>query len=398
MFEKKADIVVAGGGIAGVCAAISASRNNAKVILIEKTIWLGGLATCGLINIYEPLCDGNGHQVTFGLSEELLHRSFFYGPGNIPENWQDARNAPRSGRLHCTFSPASMVLSLDEMLEEAGVEIWLDTLIIGTESDGNKLKSVTVANKSGTGKISAEVFIDASGDADLAFLSGAEVHLGGNKLASWAVERNSGESKNMLSDGIIYMAMHGTAGESCVFPPGIDGRMMTEFTLTGRKRYREMLKKTYSEGTGDRCNHYPLLVPFMAEFRTTRCFKGRFALDDGMQWRRFEDSIGLAADWRKPGFVWEIPYRTLLSEKFDNLLAAGRCSASRGDAWEITRVIPIAAMTGEVAGLAGVMSLDQNITPAELSHIELGKKLTSKHHFVLHFEDLGLNQCLRSTL
>lgn len=391
MFEKRADIVVAGGGIAGVSAAISAAKNGSKVILIEKNIWLGGLATCGLIDVYEPLCDGNGHQVTFGLAEELLKRSLFYGPGNIPENWQNARNAPRRERLHCTFSPASMVLALDEMLEECGVELWLDTLIIGTESEENKLKSVTVANKSGIGKISAEVFIDASGDADLAFMSGDEVHLGGNKLASWAIECNDGEEKNPLT-GNIHTAMLGTAAEKiAVYPPGIDGKTVTEFTLAGRKRYREMLKKDYADGVKDRFSRYPLLVPVMAEFRTTRCFKGRFALDEGMQWQRFDDSIGLAADWRKPGFVWEIPYRTLLSEKFDNLLAAGRCSASRGDAWEITRVIPIAAMTGEVAGLSGAMALDKNTTPAELPYADLSKKLTSKCNFVLHFEDLGLS-------
>ena len=78
-------------------------------------------------------------------------------------------------------------------------------------------------------------------------------------------------------------------------------------------------------------------------------------------------------------------------EKRADIVAAGCCTASRGDAWEITRVIPIAAMTGEVAGLSGAMALDKNTTPAELPYADLSKKLTSKCNFVLHFEDLGLS-------
>ena len=70
--KKKFDVVIIGGGIAGVSAAITLSRNNFKVLLVEKQCILGGLATSGLINWYEPLCDGKGTQLIFGVAEELL--------------------------------------------------------------------------------------------------------------------------------------------------------------------------------------------------------------------------------------------------------------------------------------------------------------------------------------
>ena len=83
-FDKKYDVAVVGGGIAGVAAAVQAARCGKKTVLIEKTVYCGGLATAGLVYVYLPLCDGNGRQVTFGIAEELLHCSIKYGPGEVP--------------------------------------------------------------------------------------------------------------------------------------------------------------------------------------------------------------------------------------------------------------------------------------------------------------------------
>ena len=86
---KEYDVIVAGGGIAGVSAALAASRNGAKkVLLIEKQYALGGLATLGLITYYLPLCDGKGTQVSFGIAEELLRLSMKYGAQEMyPDSW-----------------------------------------------------------------------------------------------------------------------------------------------------------------------------------------------------------------------------------------------------------------------------------------------------------------------
>ena len=83
--KKAYDVIVVGGGIAGVSAAVSAARNGASTLLIEKQINLGGLATMGLISWYEPLCDGNGNQVIYGIAEELIKLSVKYGFENLPK-------------------------------------------------------------------------------------------------------------------------------------------------------------------------------------------------------------------------------------------------------------------------------------------------------------------------
>jgi len=80
-FSREYDVLVAGGGVAGVAAALAASRAGRSVALVEKTVLLGGLATTGLINHYLPICDGNGRQVCYVIAEELLHLSIRYGPG-----------------------------------------------------------------------------------------------------------------------------------------------------------------------------------------------------------------------------------------------------------------------------------------------------------------------------
>lgn len=74
-FTKKYDVAVVGGGIAGAAAALQAARSGKKTVLIEKTVLLGGLATSGLVYIYLPICDGNGHQASYGITEELLRNS-----------------------------------------------------------------------------------------------------------------------------------------------------------------------------------------------------------------------------------------------------------------------------------------------------------------------------------
>lgn len=97
------DVIVVGGGIAGVAAAVAASREKAKVLLIEKSINLGGLATNGLISWYEPLCDGKGRQMVHGIAEELIKLAVKYGFDNLPEKWGGNGRAKRQDGRYSTF-------------------------------------------------------------------------------------------------------------------------------------------------------------------------------------------------------------------------------------------------------------------------------------------------------
>ena len=163
MALKSYDVVVCGAGIAGIAGAITAARQGMKTALIEKQCLLGGLATSGLIYIYLPLCDGYGNQVIYGFAEELLKRSVEYGPFDIPAKWGGPANS-YSGitdkRYQCCFSPAGLTLTLDKMLAEAGVDLFLDTMITGAKTENDSIVSINAANVSGQFDISGKCFID----------------------------------------------------------------------------------------------------------------------------------------------------------------------------------------------------------------------------------------------
>ncbi|MBS1371798.1 MAG: FAD-dependent oxidoreductase [Lentisphaeria bacterium] len=369
-FEKSYDVVVAGGGVAGVAAALAAARRGRRVALVEKTVLWGGLATTGIIFIYLPLCDGNGTQVTFGISEELLKAGMKYGPGDIPAGWKTGKNLAEEKRYRTVFSPASMVLALDELLLDSGCELWLDTQLIDAECRGGRVESVTVANKSGTGKLKAAAFVDATGDADIAFFAGAECPVMANALASWTLEYSEQEGGARLAP-LIRASIVGGSVDPDFTEPGVNGRLVSDFVLAGRAEYRRRLWNEYESGKADRYTRFPLKVPAMADLRHTRRIDGEFTLLSGMEWQPFDDSIGVCADWRTTGKVWELPYRALLPKTLGNVLAAGRCISSRDDAWEVTRVIPVAALTGEAAGIAASLAAEQSRTAREVPYADV---------------------------
>jgi hypothetical protein len=374
MFEKKYDVAVCGGGIAGVAAALAAARRDQKTALIEKTIFTGGLATTGLIYIYLPLCDGNGTQVTFGIVEELLLASLKYGPGDVPD-WRKGRNAEEAKRYRVCFSPASFILTLDELLVAAGVDIWFDTLICAANVHDHRLTSVEIENKSGRGRIAAGCFVDATGDADIAHQAGLTCPTAQNALALWALEHAPDKSFAVHTGGGNVDQKRG--------PFGITGDEVTRFVLDGRAKYRARLADK------DRRTVFPLALPAMAQFRTTRQIPAQYRLRNGEDWTHFDDAIGLVADWRKPGLVWEIPYRSMLPFGVKNLVAAGRCTAAEDDAWEVTRVIPAAALTGEAAGTTAALAVAAKISPDDLPVGTLQDALRQAGNRI-HFEDVGL--------
>lgn len=411
-FSVEYEVAVIGGGIAGTAAALQAARSGKKTVLIEKTILLGGLATSGLVYIYLPLCDGNGHQVSFGITEELLCRSCQYGPGEIPPGWRQEKNAEERKRFTARFSPAAFMLSLEEILLENSVDLWLDTLVCDTESHDSRLTAVIVENESGRGKISARCFIDASGSCITARRAGLNCLEEDNYLTIWSLGHYPDANgdfgrevklfaftaagleephKLMLNEEIRQELFPGLSGNEIrrkITCRGLSGRTTTQFVTESHRVLREYYKKQQEKGQ-DRKECYPLKLPLMPQFRKTYCLDGEYVLGAGENNRRFEDSIGLAADWRKAGPVWEIPFRTMYTKKLGGLLAAGRCSAASGDAWEITRVIPSAGMTGQVAGLAAAMSVDQKREIWELDVAELQERLRTLG-FKIHLDEAGV--------
>ena len=91
------EIIVAGGGLSGIAAALSAARCGRRVLLLEKQCWLGGLATTGLVNLWVPLCNGRGRMIIKGMAEELLHLSIRNGFDTLPPSWKEGEPGVANG-------------------------------------------------------------------------------------------------------------------------------------------------------------------------------------------------------------------------------------------------------------------------------------------------------------
>lgn len=378
------DVTVCGAGVAGIASAISAARQGAKTALIEKQCLLGGLATSGLIYIYLPLCDGYGNQVIYGIAEEMLRRCVEYGPFDVPEQWGGPKGGypgcaeAEKGRYACCFSPAGFSLTLDKMLEEAGVDLWLDTTVIEVGKNGNAVSSVTVFNSSGKIEITSDCFVDATGGAYAVQMAGGKIHRCENRVTPWVLEMAEDPSFFHFTGSLhVQGRWNGYMGDCSSAPVYSDcssGKAVTDFVRHGwqfmRNRYDE------AGSAGKKQKNYPVHLAAMPQLRKIGCIDALKILKDEDRELRFEDSVGLTGDWRKPAPVWDTPYRALVPRDVENILAAGRCIGTLEDAWEVYRVIPAAAMTGEAAGVAAAMCADQHITPSKLDVKDLQQTLS----------------------
>ncbi|MBR4172235.1 MAG: FAD-dependent oxidoreductase [Kiritimatiellae bacterium] len=178
-----AQLVVVGGGPAGVCAAIAAARNGADVLLLEQGGCLGGMATQGLVNPFMTCYDKTGETMIIrGLFEEVVDRLVACGGAIHPRDCR-AGTAFTSwikiGHDHCTpFEPESLKLVLDEMCREAGVKVLFHATFAEPLLDGGRITGLRILTKAGLETVRAKLVIDATGDADVAFRAGVTCELG----------------------------------------------------------------------------------------------------------------------------------------------------------------------------------------------------------------------------
>ena len=376
MKEVCYDVVVCGAGVAGVAAAVAAAREGAKTVIIEKQCLLGGLATSGLIYIYLPLCDGNGKQLAYGLAEEMLKRSVEYGPFEVPAQWggpADGDPGIAGNRYQCCFSPAGFTLTLDKMLEESGVDLWLDTLIIDARKEENRLLAVEVANLSGRTLVRGKCFVDATGCAQTAKLAGAKVLSEVNHVTPWIMEMASDPSFFHFTES-LHIRPFGEHTDEFAMEPPFDGEKTTEFI----RRTWKMMRSHYDRfSRGERRGNYPVHLPAMPQIRKTARIDALYTLAGTDVGKRFEHSVGATGNWYHPDPGWEAPYEALVPRDLDGLLAAGRCIGAEGYAWEIFRVIPAAALTGEAAGIAAALCAQEDILPKNMPYGVLKRHLHS---------------------
>ncbi|MBE5039700.1 FAD-dependent oxidoreductase [Ructibacterium gallinarum] len=387
------DIAVIGGGFSGVCAAIAAARQGASVLLAERGNCLGGAAVTCLVNPFMPYWTQEGNQRKFlsaGLFREIL---------------EELREAGGLGKGDMTFHEEILKLVLNRMVLRAGVKLLFHSYLTQVTVENGQIQDITLANKSGNMIIKAKYFIDATGDADLAVLSGCPYHLGreadqlcqpmtlcfrlGNvDLAAFEKSKNSinplyqqfqreGKIKNPREDVLIFPTLlpgvlHFNSTRIVKRNP-VDAEDITNAEIEAREQVFE-LYHFLKENIDGFQNAELLMTAMQTGARESRMIDGDYLLtaEDLKNCIKFEDAIaagnydidihnpegsGTSHYYFPQGVYYTIPYRSLIPQKTENLLAAGRCISSTHEAQASYRIMPICSTLGQAAGTAAALAL-----------------------------------------
>ena len=389
------DIIVSGGGVAGVAAAISAARQKMKVLLIEKQTILGGLATSGLITYFVPMCNGRGIQIIKGMAEEFLQLATSYGYDDIAPECI-TRNPPlgTEKRLKSHYDMGMFALALNKLVSEHNIDICYDTIVTDVLMNGNTCSGVIVENKSGKSYYQAKIVIDATGDADVLYKAGVPCVQGKNYFTSVmhsislescqkAVESgNIGKAIKWVYGGPASLSGNKHPSDKPYFS-GTNGQSVTDFIQQNQLYAFEKYKND------DRFSRAITTMPGMAQFRTTRHIAGDYSLTISDVYKHFEDSVAAICDMEHRDYLYELPYKCLCRSDYPNLLAAGRCISADGYAWDVVRVIPPAIITGQVAGLAASEAINQACCVSQIDIRSLQEKLISQN-VIIKFDDAWL--------
>lgn len=384
--KEACDVLVCGGGFAGISAALAASRQGKKVILLERQYILGGLATAGLVTIYLPLCDGCGRQVSFGIAEELFRLSVSMGAEkDYPAYWLDGVGSWEKQRYQVQFNPNLFAMLVEEMLLKEGAEILYGTYAVAVSKQENQIEAVIAENKTGRFAIAAKTVVDATGDCDIAHFADAptETFQQGNILAAWyyGLDEQGYDLKMLGFCDIPDSEKKDKSGPELLNNrrfTGLDGKELSQMTcLSHSSTLRDIRQKR---------EKHPALVPTsiatIPQIRMTRRIVGEYTMQSADNHRFMADSVGMVSDWRKPGPVYEVPFGSLYTAKVKNLICAGRCTSVTEDMWDLMRVIPCCAVTGQAAGTAAALTDDFT----KLNVVQL-QKVLEKNGVILHEQE-----------
>lgn len=388
-FPTHYDVAVCGGGFAGISAALAAARQGKRVVLFEKQYMPGGLATAGLVTIYLPLCDGYGRQVSFGIAEELLRLSITYGAeDHYPDNWLDGigTRTEKDKRYQVQFNAQLFAILAEQALLKEHVDIMYGSYVVAVDTEESKIRTLYVENKSGRTAYTVTSVVDATGDCDIAHFAGAptETFRQGNVLAAWYyfVDGNGYRLRQLGAADVPDEERHGPQGEVPVNRrfTGLDGREISDMVcLSHAHLLQDFLKKREADPST-----VIATLPTIPQLRMTRKLVGEYELPYTELHTCFEDSVGMVSNWKQRGPVWEVPFRTLYNREVKNLVVAGRCTSVDQQLWDVMRVIPCCAVTGEAAGTAAAMTDD--FTALDVRTLQT---VLIKNGVVLHEADLS---------
>ncbi|MBT7162150.1 MAG: FAD-dependent oxidoreductase [Victivallales bacterium] len=411
------DVVVCGGGPAGVAAALAAARNGASVILLEGQLCLGGQSTSGMMNRLGPYHDQEAMilgGIPWEVLEHLVRRDAAHLPTPCPHDDPD--------RYWVPFDPEALKAILDDMVEEARIDVLLQTLVVDVVKQAGELRGVIIENKSGRQAVLARCVVDGTGDADVAARAGVPCRKGreadglmqpmgllskvhnldparakAHTIAHHAElmdaaqrlraaggippERFHCGTDNLLREDETYFNASHAHGMD-----GTNARHITEVAIRARREIWRNLQFMKDRVPGWE-HAYLGATASLLGVRETRCIQGEYTLtlDDVLEGRDFDDGICRYACWvdthgvvpgekpehegrpLQPGVSYAIPYRSLVPKLVDNLLVAGRCFSGTHEARASARMIPACMAMGQAAGTAAALSVREGLTPRELS-------------------------------
>lgn len=413
---KKYDLAVIGGGYAGVAAALAAARTGAEVLLVDKSNCLGGAAVNCLVNpymLYWTEMNGSRVDLSAGIFLELHRRMEARGA-----MWQE------------TFLEEELKFVLNEMVAEAGVDLLFHAYIFKAEKADGRITSVTVATKSGEMVIEADYFIDATGDAQLAYLAGCPTVLGREpdhlcqpmtlcfRLGNVDVEKffagkerlnaehakslAAGELMNPRENILVFKTpvknvLHFNTTRVVRKNP-TDPVEVTEAEVLARKQVYEIydFMKKHADGLED---SFLMMTAAEIGVRESRMIVGDYVLteQDCRNCVKFEDAIAACnydIDIHNPegtgtshyyfpvGEYYTIPYRSLIPKGVENMLVAGRCISSDHGAQASYRIMPVVCCIGEAAGEAMGLAVRNRCSVREIHPQVLRSELRRKGAFV----------------
>ena len=395
---EEADLLVCGGGVAGFAAAVCSARNGAKVLLLEKYGFLGGLVTGALVLTIPPL--NNGFNLELG---ERLKKVNSYSP--LREPGEDIRHHQLHG-----IDPEILKYEMVQILKEEKVRLLLHTHVTKSIVEDRQVKGVVIESKAGRQAVLAKLVVDATGDGDVSALAGAKYEMSDpplpvtmmftmvgvntkrvlSRIGNWSNLRKFVEegirngklnfdlelySKNKApgvhAETLLYADQLNVWAGSLGGINALNPKELTQAEIITREhsmRLATFLKKNLEgfENSRIECTSAQVGVR-----ETRRIVGGMMPSLEEVNAGKFENTVAkpYAHD------EMQVPYNSLLPQGVENLLIAGRCISVKQDALVKLRLVPACLATGQAAGTAAALALREGVTPRELNVTSLQKTL-----------------------
>jgi FAD dependent oxidoreductase len=412
------DVVVVGAGSAGSSAAITAARQGARTLLVDRLAFMGGTSTAVLDTFYAFYTPGERpRRVVGGIGWEVVERLMAAGVAFERPNTYGAGTG-------VTYDQETLKVTWEEMAADAGVDLLLHSWATGVTVEEGLIGGVRLWNKGGERWISAGVVIDASGDADVSAMAGVAYDNAAKqgrvqslstlfKLANVDVDRAASVKKaelwELMREGAasgdyrlprIEGSWHRTPFAGVVLVhmtriPNVDAtdpEQLTQAEVDGRRQVREYARFLQDRVPGFEESVVVATSPAIG-VRESRRVHGDYVLarSDVLEARRFDDEIALCGapiedhhaggdtDWQyvAEGGVYGIPYRCLLPAGLEGLLVAGRCFSATHDAHASARSMATCMAMGQAVGTAAAMAIHAGIAPRSVDAGALRERLSA---------------------